>query len=70
MDFNFVQAEPETVQKVCDIVKNQLALPEGSDVTGESKFSTLGADSLNTVYLYLSHLSQNYFARKLQICKI
>ncbi|KAK2382592.1 homeobox-leucine zipper protein REVOLUTA [Trifolium repens] len=43
-----IRAEPETVQKVCDIVKNQLALPEGSDVTGESKFSTLGADSLNT----------------------
>ncbi|PNX89226.1 acyl carrier protein chloroplastic-like, partial [Trifolium pratense] len=41
-------AKPETVQKVCDIVKKQLALPEGSDVTGESKFSTLGADSLDT----------------------
>ncbi|RYQ97562.1 hypothetical protein Ahy_B08g093640 isoform B [Arachis hypogaea] len=45
-------ANQETVQKVCDIVKKQLALPEGSSVTGESKFAALGADSLYTV---LSH---------------
>ncbi|RYR32418.1 hypothetical protein Ahy_A10g046988 isoform K [Arachis hypogaea] len=36
-------ANQETVQKVCDIVKKQLALPEGSIVTGESKFAALGA---------------------------
>lgn len=46
-------AKPETVQKVCEIVKKQLALPEGSDVTGESKFSTLGADSLDTVEIVM-----------------
>ncbi|XLR33999.1 hypothetical protein S83_061899, partial [Arachis hypogaea] len=42
-------ANQETVQKVCDIVKKQLALPEGSSVTGESKFAALGADSLYTI---------------------
>jgi hypothetical protein len=49
-----------------------LALPEGSDVTGESKFSTLGADSLDTVYLYLSNLIYPGIVvmeiGKLQIC--
>ncbi|XLR35854.1 hypothetical protein S83_063754, partial [Arachis hypogaea] len=40
--------DKETVQKVCDIVKKQLALPEGSSVTGESKFAAFGADSLYT----------------------
>ena len=43
------QAKQETVDKVCEIVKKQLALPGGSAVTGESKFSALGADSLDTV---------------------
>jgi len=43
------QAKPETVQKVCKIVKNQLALPDDSTVTGESTFAALGADSLDTV---------------------
>ncbi|QHO37175.1 hypothetical protein HN51_003662 [Arachis hypogaea] len=43
----------ETVQKVCDIVKKQLALPEGSSVTGESKFAALGADSLDTVEIVM-----------------
>jgi hypothetical protein len=42
-------AKKETVDKVCNIVKTQLALPEGTAVTGESKFSELGADSLDTV---------------------
>ncbi|XP_061374315.1 acyl carrier protein 1, chloroplastic-like [Gastrolobium bilobum] len=46
-------AKPETVKKVCDIVKKQLALPEGSAVTGESKFSALGADSLDTVEIVM-----------------
>jgi len=44
-----MQAKPETVKKVCDIVKKQLALSEDSAVTGESKFAALGADSLDTV---------------------
>lgn len=35
--------------KVCEIVKKQLALPDDSSVTGDSKFSALGADSLDTV---------------------
>ncbi|RYR31800.1 hypothetical protein Ahy_B01g056719 isoform B [Arachis hypogaea] len=44
------EANQETLQKVCDIVKKQLALPEGSSVTGESKFATLGADSLDSLF--------------------
>lgn len=55
-----MQAKPETVQKVCDIVKKQLALPEGSDVTGESKFAVLGADSLDTVLSQFFISSMNY----------
>lgn len=43
------QAKPETVEKVCTIVRKQLALPDDSAVTGESKFAALGADSLDTV---------------------
>ena len=46
------QAKPETVEKVCAIVKKQLALPEDSAITGESKFAALGADSLDTVFDY------------------
>ncbi|QCD79937.1 acyl carrier protein 1, chloroplastic-like [Vigna unguiculata] len=46
-------AKPETVEKVCDIVKKQLALPDGSTVTGDSKFSALGADSLDTVEIVM-----------------
>lgn len=45
----FEQAKPETVNKVCEIVRKQLALPADSAVTGESKFQALGADSLDTV---------------------
>lgn len=51
-----VQAKPETVEKVCDIVKKQLALPDGSVVTGESKFSALGADSLDTVLPHIHNI--------------
>ncbi|BAT77182.1 hypothetical protein VIGAN_01527700 [Vigna angularis var. angularis] len=54
-------AKPETVEKVCDIVKKQLALPDGSAVTGESKFSALGADSLDTVLLNIFVHSQHLF---------
>ncbi|KAK4771651.1 hypothetical protein SAY87_032183 [Trapa incisa] len=46
-------AKPETVGKVCEIVKKQLALPDDSDVTGESKFAALGADSLDTVEIVM-----------------
>ncbi|XP_018826050.1 acyl carrier protein 1, chloroplastic-like [Juglans regia] len=46
-------AKPETVEKVCEIVKKQLALPDGSAVNGESKFSALGADSLDTVEIVM-----------------
>ncbi|KAL2341174.1 hypothetical protein Fmac_009114 [Flemingia macrophylla] len=46
-------AKPETVEKVCELVKKQLALPEGSAVTGESKFAALGADSLDTVEIVM-----------------
>ncbi|XP_071697965.1 acyl carrier protein 1, chloroplastic-like [Rutidosis leptorrhynchoides] len=46
-------AKPETVDKVCSIVRKQLALPEDSDVTGESKFASLGADSLDTVEIVM-----------------
>ncbi|KAG9160247.1 hypothetical protein Leryth_027273, partial [Lithospermum erythrorhizon] len=43
------QAKPETVEKVCSIVRKQLALADDAAVTGESKFAALGADSLDTV---------------------
>ncbi|XP_071705470.1 acyl carrier protein 1, chloroplastic-like [Rutidosis leptorrhynchoides] len=46
-------ATPETVEKVCSIVRKQLALPDDSAVTGESKFASLGADSLDTVEIVM-----------------
>uniref|UniRef100_A0A7N0U9M6 Acyl carrier protein n=1 Tax=Kalanchoe fedtschenkoi TaxID=63787 RepID=A0A7N0U9M6_KALFE len=46
-------AKPETVDKVCAIVKKQLALPADTAVTGESKFAALGADSLDTVEIVM-----------------
>ncbi|XP_059632664.1 acyl carrier protein 1, chloroplastic-like [Cornus florida] len=46
-------AKPETVDKVCEIVRKQLALPADSTVTGESKFAALGADSLDTVEIVM-----------------
>lgn len=46
-------AKPETVDKVVEIVRKQLALPADRDVCGESKFSTLGADSLDTVEIVM-----------------
>nr|ADB94670.1 acyl carrier protein 5 [Arachis hypogaea]ADB94671.1 acyl carrier protein 5 [Arachis hypogaea] len=46
-------AKQETIDKVCAIVKKQLALPDSSPVTGESKFSALGADSLDTVEIVM-----------------
>ncbi|XVF38626.1 hypothetical protein REPUB_Repub20aG0118600 [Reevesia pubescens] len=47
------EAKPETVEKVCEIVRKQLALPDDSSVTGESKFAALGADSLDTVEIVM-----------------
>ncbi|CAL9761501.1 unnamed protein product, partial [Musa acuminata subsp. burmannicoides] len=44
-----IRAKPETLEKVCNIVKKQLALPENATVAGHSKFADLGADSLDTV---------------------
>ncbi|KAH9322107.1 hypothetical protein KI387_016746 [Taxus chinensis] len=47
-------AKQETVTKVCDIVKKQLALSDDAFITPESKFSTLGADSLDTVEIVMA----------------
>ncbi|THG17977.1 hypothetical protein TEA_011593 [Camellia sinensis var. sinensis] len=49
----FEQAKVETVDKVCEIVRKQLALPAETAVTGDSKFTTLGADSLDTVEIVM-----------------
>ncbi|XP_008458496.2 acyl carrier protein 1, chloroplastic-like [Cucumis melo] len=46
-------AKPETVNKVVEIVRKQLALNEDSKVDGESKFIDLGADSLDTVEIVM-----------------
>ncbi|CAH9084910.1 unnamed protein product [Cuscuta epithymum] len=46
-------ATPDTVDKVCKIVKKQLALAPETEVTGESKFASLGADSLDTVEIVM-----------------
>nr|GEW59534.1 acyl carrier protein 1, chloroplastic-like [Tanacetum cinerariifolium] len=47
-------AKPETVNRVCEIVKTQLALADGSVVAPDSKFSALGADSLDTVEIVMT----------------
>lgn len=47
-------AKPETVTKVCEIVKTQLALSADSEVAPDSKFSALGADSLDTVEIVMT----------------
>ncbi|GJW04318.1 transcriptional elongation regulator MINIYO [Tanacetum coccineum] len=44
-----IVAKPETVNRVCEIVKTQLALPDGS-VAAPDKFLALGADSIDTGY--------------------
>ncbi|KAG8652705.1 hypothetical protein MANES_06G125400v8 [Manihot esculenta] len=46
-------AKPETVQKVCDIVRKQLVLSPETQLTPETKFSELGADSLDTVEIVM-----------------
>ena len=55
-------------KQVCDIVKKQLALADGTEVCGYSKFQDLGADSLDTVselyitlFNYISHFNWTYF---------
>ncbi|CAB4310836.1 unnamed protein product [Prunus armeniaca] len=50
---NLCHAKPETVQKVVEIVRQQLALPPESEVTPDSKFASLGADSLDTVEIVM-----------------
>lgn len=54
-----LQAKPETVDKVCEVVKKQLSLKEGDQVTAATKFAELGADSLDTVLLTILLLSNN-----------
>lgn len=52
------------MQKVVEIVRKQLALPAESEVTPDSKFSTLGADSLDTVsVLNYPHMYLEYIDR-------
>ncbi|CAN0826222.1 Acyl carrier protein 1, chloroplastic [Linum grandiflorum] len=46
-------AKPETVEKVVAIVKKQLALSDDTAINGDSKFSALGADSLDTVEIVM-----------------
>ncbi|KAL6846689.1 hypothetical protein ACP4OV_024137 [Aristida adscensionis] len=47
-------AKKETVDKVCDIVKQQLSLADDVNVSGASKFTDLGADSLDTVEIVMA----------------
>jgi len=49
-----LQAKAETVSKVMDIVKQQLALAADVGLTAESKFADLGADSLDTVEIVMA----------------
>ncbi|KAM0894605.1 hypothetical protein ACQ4PT_024363 [Festuca glaucescens] len=49
----YCSAKKETVDKVCEIVKSQLALQPGTEVCGSSKFTDLGADSLDTVEIVM-----------------
>ncbi|CAH8360771.1 unnamed protein product [Eruca vesicaria subsp. sativa] len=46
-------AKPETVDKVCEVVKKQLSLKASDEVTAATKFSALGADSLDTVEIVM-----------------
>ncbi|RWW56480.1 hypothetical protein BHE74_00036808, partial [Ensete ventricosum] len=48
-----MQAKPETLDKVCGIVKKQLALADDVSISGDSKFVELGADSLDTVEIVM-----------------
>ncbi|CAM0878220.1 unnamed protein product [Alopecurus aequalis] len=46
-------AKKDTLDKVCGIVKKQLAVDAGTPVNGETKFADLGADSLDTVEIVM-----------------
>ncbi|EHA8589480.1 acyl carrier protein 1, chloroplastic [Cocos nucifera] len=52
-NLTLLEAKPETVEKVCEIVKKQLALKDEIVLTPDSKFSALGADSLDTVEIVM-----------------
>ncbi|CAJ2676683.1 unnamed protein product [Trifolium pratense] len=51
--FRICAATPETVQKVSNIVRKQLALTPETELTPATKFSALGADSLDTVEIVM-----------------
>lgn len=55
------------MDKVCQIVRKQLALPDDSAVSGESKFSALGADSLDTVHLILLYALVIFLSPELSV---
>ncbi|KAL2234503.1 acyl carrier protein 4, chloroplastic isoform X1 [Sesamum indicum] len=46
-------AKAETVEKVSEIVRKQLALSPETQLTPQTKFSELGADSLDTVEIVM-----------------
>ncbi|KAL1554038.1 acyl carrier protein [Salvia divinorum] len=46
-------AKKETVDKVCEIVRKQLALPADKEITPQTTFTDLGADSLDTVEIVM-----------------
>uniref|UniRef100_A0A0E0MFU1 Acyl carrier protein n=1 Tax=Oryza punctata TaxID=4537 RepID=A0A0E0MFU1_ORYPU len=50
----FCAAKAETVGKVMQIVKQQLALGEEAKLAPESQFTELGADSLDTVEIVMA----------------
>uniref|UniRef100_A0A0D9XSG5 Acyl carrier protein n=1 Tax=Leersia perrieri TaxID=77586 RepID=A0A0D9XSG5_9ORYZ len=50
----FCAAKSETVGKVMQIVKQQLALGDDAKVAPESQFTDLGADSLDTVEIVMA----------------
>lgn len=70
-EFCQVQAQPETVQKVSKIVRKQLALTPETELTPETKFSALGADSLDTVRIQLlvtcNNVSQMFVVLMLEL---
>jgi len=46
-------AKQETVEKVSEIVRKQLSLADDQKVTAGTKFTELGADSLDTVEIVM-----------------
>ena len=47
--YMWFKVKQETVEKVSEIVKKQLSLTDDQKVTAGTKFTELGADSLDTV---------------------